>query len=67
MQDLPKSDRLKILQLDVTAGPDILNATVQEAVQYFGRINVLVNVAGVAVKAIVEEGGYVLTVMFVFP
>ncbi|THH33324.1 hypothetical protein EUX98_g847 [Antrodiella citrinella] len=57
LQDLPKSDRLRIMQLDVTDGLSALKLRMEEAIQLFGRINVLVNNAGISVKAIVEEGG----------
>ena len=46
LQDLPKNDRLRVLQLDVTAKPSALKLIAKEAVQIFGRVDVLVNNAG---------------------
>lgn len=59
LEDLPKSDSLKIMQFDVTGGMPALKLRVEEAIQYFGRIDVVVNNAGDSVKTILEEGGFV--------
>ncbi|KAI0792126.1 hypothetical protein C8Q75DRAFT_620825 [Abortiporus biennis] len=56
LDDLPKSDNLRILQLDVTDGPGIMRDKINEALKLFGRIDVLVNNAGISIKAISEEG-----------
>ena len=48
------------MELDITEGLANIKGNVNEAVTWFGQIDVLVNNAGVSVKATVEEGGYVL-------
>ena len=59
IRDFPKSENLRIQQLDVTDGVEAIKKKVDEAVTWFGHIDVLVNNAGVGIHAIVEEGGYV--------
>ncbi|KDQ52234.1 hypothetical protein JAAARDRAFT_485595 [Jaapia argillacea MUCL 33604] len=57
IQDFPKSDSLRLLQLDVNDGFDAIGLKVDEAVAFWGRIDVLVNNAGTGMKALLEEGG----------
>ncbi|KAJ7639917.1 hypothetical protein B0H17DRAFT_1010325 [Mycena rosella] len=57
MGDLPKTDSIRLLQLDVTAGAAALTGIMAEAVAFWGRIDVLVNNAGYGAKALVEEAG----------
>ncbi len=59
IQDFPASDKLRTMQLDVTEGFASIKAKIDEAVTFFGRIDVLVNNAGYGHKAILEEGGCV--------
>lgn len=59
LEDLPKSDRLRIMQFDVTGGMPALKLKIEKAIQYFGRIDVVVNNAADGVKTILEEGGFV--------
>lgn len=59
IQDFPASDKLRTMSLDVTEGFASIKAKIDEAVTFFGRIDVLVNNAGYGHKAILEEGGYV--------
>ncbi|EMD35417.1 hypothetical protein CERSUDRAFT_116184 [Gelatoporia subvermispora B] len=60
IQDLPQNDNVRLLQLDVTEGAVAVKSKIEEAVTYFGRIDVLVNNAGVGVKGFIEEGGSAL-------
>ncbi|KAF7353705.1 putative oxidoreductase YusZ [Mycena venus] len=48
---------LRLLQLDVTDGPDIIKAKMAEAINFFGGLDVLVNNAGANFTGILEEGG----------
>lgn len=57
--DLPKTPSVRLMELDVTAGSDVIKRKINEAVTWFGRIDVLVNNAGIAARAIAEEGGFV--------
>ncbi|KAJ7927463.1 hypothetical protein B0H13DRAFT_2182795 [Mycena leptocephala] len=54
------NDNLRLLQLDVTAGEDLLRRRVSDAVAIWGRIDVLVNNAGSCYLGILEEGGSAL-------
>lgn len=65
IQDFPASDKLRTMPLDVTEGFASIKAKIDEAVTFFGRIDVLVNNAGYGHKAILEEGGCVHMSTFV--
>ncbi len=52
---------LKTIELDVDSGYTNIKHTINEAVKIWGRIDVLVNNAGIGVKAVFEEGGSVLS------
>ncbi|KAJ7485607.1 hypothetical protein FB451DRAFT_1337707 [Mycena latifolia] len=54
------SDNLRLLQLDVTAGEEIIRCKVADAVAAWGRIDVLVNNAGSCYPGLLEEGGSAL-------
>jgi len=56
---LPGGDRsrLRIVVLDVADSLENIQKTVEEALSFWGRIDVLVNNAGYGVKCILEEGG----------
>jgi len=57
LMGFPKSDNLRLQQLDVTDGAAIIKRKIDEAVTWFGRIDVVVNNAGIGSKTFVEEGG----------
>lgn len=59
IEDFPKTDNIRLLELDVTEGLESIKQKVEKVVTWFGRIDVLVNNAGVGIRATVEEGGYV--------
>ncbi|KAF8897962.1 NAD(P)-binding protein [Mucidula mucida] len=48
---------LKTIELDVDSGYTNIKHTINEAVKIWGGIDVLVNNAGIGVKAVFEEGG----------
>ncbi|KAJ7722293.1 hypothetical protein DFH07DRAFT_289091 [Mycena maculata] len=51
------NDDIRLLQLDVTDGPEIIKAKMVEAVTFFGGLDVIVNNAGANYLGITEEGG----------
>ncbi|KAJ6488462.1 hypothetical protein C8R47DRAFT_479675 [Mycena vitilis] len=51
------NERLRLLELDVTAGAEVIKAKVAEAVTFFGGLDVIVNNAGANFTGILEEGG----------
>jgi NADP-dependent 3-hydroxy acid dehydrogenase YdfG len=60
LSDFPRSDNLRILQLDVDWDDEAIKATVDKAAQFWGSIDVLVNNAGYGIKGMCEELGCVL-------
>lgn len=57
LRTLADSSRLYLMQLDITDSQEVINSKVTEAIDVWGRIDVLVNNAGTGVKMILEEGG----------
>lgn len=49
---------LHLLRLDVTDSPANIQKIMDQAVSIWGRIDVVVNNAGLGMKAVLEEGGY---------
>ncbi|KAJ7485556.1 hypothetical protein FB451DRAFT_1337677 [Mycena latifolia] len=54
------SDNLRLFQLDVTSGEELIKCRVADAVAAWGRLDVLVNNAGSCYLGILEEGGSAL-------
>jgi len=57
LRSLADPSRLHLMQLDITDSQDVISSKVNEAIDVWGRIDVLVNNAGTGVKMILEEGG----------
>ncbi|KAG2065634.1 NAD(P)-binding protein [Suillus decipiens] len=57
IQDFPQSPNLHLLELDVTSGITVIKERVDEAAKVWGRIDVLVNNAGIGLLGILEECG----------
>ncbi|KAF8204346.1 hypothetical protein K438DRAFT_557320 [Mycena galopus ATCC 62051] len=51
------NENLRLLQLDVTDGPEIIKTKMAEAATFFGGLDVIVNNAGANFTGILEEGG----------
>lgn len=59
IQDLPQTDRIRLMEVDVTEGFASLKTKLDIAASFFGRIDVVVNNAGHGFTNILEEGGCV--------
>lgn len=57
-----ESEKCKTLQLDVTDGFDAIQAKVQEAMNVWGKVDVVVNNAGIGSPGITEEAGSVVSI-----
>lgn len=57
IQEFPQSPNLHLLELDVTSGTAVIKERVDEAANVWGRIDVLVNNAGIGLLGILEECG----------
>ncbi|KAJ7491212.1 hypothetical protein FB451DRAFT_1336938 [Mycena latifolia] len=51
------NENLRLLQLDVTDGPEVINAKMAEAAAFFGGLDVVVNNAGANYLGLLEESG----------
>jgi len=49
------ADSLRIMELDLEWGTEKLDSAVKEALDIFGRIDVLINNGGVGIKSLIEE------------
>ncbi|KAJ6588728.1 hypothetical protein B0H19DRAFT_216909 [Mycena capillaripes] len=54
------SDNLRLIQLDVTAGEELIRCRMKDVAAVWGRIDVLVNNAGSCHLGLLEEGGSTL-------
>ncbi|KAI0338156.1 NAD(P)-binding protein [Trametopsis cervina] len=52
-----ESDRCRVMQLDITDDEEVIRAKAKEATQIWGRVDVLVNNAGIGAAGIAEEAG----------
>ncbi|KAJ7705431.1 hypothetical protein B0H17DRAFT_1037936 [Mycena rosella] len=57
IQHLATSDNIRLLELDIISGEDIIKGIIAKAVEFWGRIDVLVNNAGNGAKGLIEECG----------
>ncbi|KAJ7750384.1 hypothetical protein DFH07DRAFT_941847 [Mycena maculata] len=51
------SENIRILELDLVSGEESIKATIAKAVEFWGRIDVLVNNAASGARGLVEESG----------
>ncbi|KAJ7233847.1 hypothetical protein B0H12DRAFT_1143358 [Mycena haematopus] len=56
-QNLSQSENIRLLELDIISGEAAIKAIIAKAVEFWGRIDVLVNNAGYGAKGIMEETG----------
>ncbi|KAJ6466829.1 hypothetical protein C8R45DRAFT_1020256 [Mycena sanguinolenta] len=57
IQHLTQSENVRVLELDIVSGEAAIKAIIAKAVEFWGRIDVLVNNAGHGAKGIMEESG----------
>lgn len=62
-----KSDKLALLELDITSPPAKIEAQVKTAWGIFGHIDILVNNAGMSAMKSAEEAEYVVQLSLRFP
>ena len=55
IKHLEAAEQVKVIQLDVTDTQEILNGKAKQAVELFGRCDVLVNNAGYVLSGVWEE------------
>ena len=59
-----RPSNLQILRLDVSETPEKIQKVMDHALSIWGRIDVVVNNAGLGMKSVLEEGGYVSSICF---
>ncbi|KAJ7472359.1 hypothetical protein B0H11DRAFT_2038722 [Mycena galericulata] len=57
IQHFLTSENIRVLQLDIVSGEESIKAIIAKAVEFWGRIDVLVNNAGYGAKGLIEETG----------
>ena len=57
-----EGDQLRTVQLDIADSTENIKRKIDDAAKVWGRLDVLVNNAGAAMKMLLEEGGYVQSV-----
>lgn len=58
-----KAEGAAVLQLDVTASPEVMKQKAKEAEEIYGRVDVVVNNAGFGGLGFQEELGYVFSLL----
>lgn len=61
------SSNLHLLRLDVSESAERIQKVVEHALSIWGSIDVVVNNAGLGMKSVLEEGGYVISTGFASP
>ena len=61
-----RASNLQLLRLDISESPEKIQRVIDHALSIWGRIDVVVNNAGIGMKSVLEEGGYVYLAYFTF-
>lgn len=61
------SDNLRTMELDISADEATIRRKAEEALNFWGRIDVLLNNAGYSLKILAEDAAYVYSHMFLAP
>lgn len=60
-----RTSNLQLLRLDISESPEKVQRVIDHALSIWGRIDVVVNNAGIGMKSVLEEGGYVHLARFI--